>query len=181
MSHGRHIAIPFVFLSLLFASCEERVRPTIAQTSPVQDLPDQESWNATITFSDSGRTVAIVHAGHIAMFATRQFTLLDSGIKVDFYDERERHTSTLTARSGKVDDMTHDLDAYENVIVVSDSGTTLKTEKLYWSNSRRKIYTKEFVEITSPTETIHGRGFESDQSLRHYSIFEATGQARTDE
>lgn len=171
-----------IFLSVvLLAGCEERVKPPISSTGVGQDVPTQESWNATITFTDSGRVSAILRAGHIASFADRKLTRLDSNLTVDFFDERGHHTSVLTARRGMVNDVTHDFEAHDNVVVVSDSGTTLKTEDLYWSNATQKVHTPASVHITSPTERIDGQGFESDQGLKKYTIFKVTGQAKTNE
>ena len=161
-------------------ACEEKTKPPIS-TGLGGEVPGQESWNAKITFTDSGKVACIVHAGHISMFPERKYTILDSNITVDFYDERERHTSTLTAKNGRVNDVTHDFEAHGHVVVLSDSGSTLKTENLYWANARRKIHTSDYVEIVSPKEQLQGQGFESDQDLKHYTVYRVTGQAKTDE
>lgn len=174
-------ALAAAILATLAGGCEEKVKPSIAQAEFGQDVPSQESWNATITFTDSGKVTAILRAGHIAMFAQRRSTVLDSGIVVDFFDEHEQHTSVLTARRGVVNDVTHDFEAHENVVVVSDSGTTLRTVNLYWANATQKVHTPDFVDIVSPTEHIQGQGFESDQGLKHYTIFRVTGQAKSNE
>jgi LPS export ABC transporter protein LptC len=166
---------------LMLSSCEEKIKPSISSAGVGRNLPSQESWNATITFTDSARVSAVLRAGHIAMYADTKRTLLDSGIVVDFYDAQQRHTSVLTARRGEVNDLTKDFEARDNVIVVSDSGTTLRTEILYWLNAARKVRSPAFVEIVSPTEQIRGQGFESDQALRHYTIFKVTGQAASHE
>ncbi len=171
----------FAGLILSFCSCEEKIKPSISPAAISRDVPTQESWNATITFTDSGRVTGILRAGHIADFAEKKLTRLDSGITVDFYDEHQRHTSVLTAKRGVVNDFTHDFEAHENVVVVSDSGTTLRTQDLFWDNRLQKIHTPAFVDIASPTEQIQGQGFESDQSLKHYTIIQVTGQAKTNE
>ena len=168
-------------LILFSFACEEKIKPTITSTGTSKDVPSQESWNAKIVFSDSGKISAILHAGHIAMFENKRETILDSNVRVDFYDEHEHHTSVLTAKRGKVNDVTHDFEAYENVVVVSDSGSTLKTEVLFWDNFRQKIHTDKFVDINSPTEHIQGVGLESDQNLKHYTIKRVTGQAITNQ
>jgi len=169
-------------LSVVLTSCsEERARPAISTIAVGQDIPTQESWNATITFTDSGKVTAVLRAGHIASFTARRYTLLDSNIVVDFFDQYEKHTSVLTALRGRVNDVTHDFEAHDHVVVVSDSGTTLRTEELYWNNTTQKINTPAFVEIISPTEHIFGHGFESDQSLKHYAIYKVTGQAKAHE
>lgn len=177
------LRIGLVLLLVLSAiGCsEDKVRPAIISSGFGRDMPTQESWNAKIIFTDSGRVSAILHAGHIAMFAQKKFTLLDSNITVDFFDQQQRHTSVLTALHGRVNDLNHDFEAHGNVVVVSDSGTTLKTEDLYWNNLVRKVNTPAFVDIVSPTEHIQGHGFESDQGLKHYTIFKVTGQATTHE
>ncbi len=166
--------------SMIFFSCAEKTKPPISGGIG-WDVPGQESWDAKITFTDSGKVSGILHAGHISMYPERKYTLLDSNIVVDFYDENERHTSVLTAKQGRVNDVSHDFEAHGNVVVVSDSGSTLKTEDLFWTNTLRKIHTPDYVEITSPKEQLQGHGFESDQDLRHYTIFRVTGQAKTDE
>src|SRR5512137_1243332 len=133
--------IPLVFLACLLMTtlgCEEKIRPSVVAVNQVE-IPSQESWNSTVTFTDSGKVKAILWAGHIASYAPRQFTLLSESIHVDFFDEFEQHTSLLTARRGKVNDKTEDFAAYENVVVISDSGTTLRTDSLYWDNATRKI------------------------------------------
>ncbi len=96
---------------------------------------------------------------------------------VDFYGEAGEHTSMLTARRGKVDDATEDFNAYDNVVVVSDSGTTLRTDRLFWNSAERKIHTDDFVDIVSPTEHIMGHGMVSDQGLKNYKIFVVTGSS----
>ena len=159
--------------------CGEKIKPSVANIGIGQDVPTQESWKTSITFTDSGRVTAVVHAGHIAVFSNRKSTLLDQKIKVDFFNDREQHTSNLTAERGTVNDETHDLEAYGNVVVVSDSGTTLKCEELFWSDAKQLIHTPAFVEIASPSDHIQGHGLESDQSLKNYKIFRVTGQAQT--
>ncbi|MEW6509328.1 MAG: LPS export ABC transporter periplasmic protein LptC [Bacteroidota bacterium] len=171
---------PLIASVLLLAGCEEKLKPSVVAL-PQVDLPSQESWKSTVFFSDSARIKAILWAGHIASYQQQRFTLLDDSIHVDFFNESGGHSSLLTARRGKVNDATQDFEAYENVVVISDSGTTLRTDRLFWTNAERKIHTDAFVDITSPTERIMGQGMVSDQGLKNYKIFKVTGQAVTNE
>ena len=166
--------------ALLLAGCEEKVRPSVAQVG-AGEIPSQESWNSTIRFSDSAKVRAVLWAGHIAAFQDEAVTLLDDSMAIDFYNDEGVRTSTRTARRGRVNDRTQDFAAYENVVVVSDSGTTLSTDSLFWRNADRKILTDAFVDIRSPREHIMGHGLISDQSLKNYRIFRVTGQARTED
>jgi len=174
------LSTAFVF-AFLFAGCEGKVKPSISALGTVGDVPTQESWNASITFTDSGKISAILHAGHIAAFADKKYTLLDSNVTVDFFDDSGHHTSVLTAKRGIVNDVNHDFEAHENVVVVSDSGTTLVTQDLYWTDATQKVHSPAYVEITSPKEFLQGQGFESDRGLRHYTVFKVKGKAKTNE
>ena len=165
------IAVALLIL-LSIAACEEeaKVRPTIADAVP-EEFPDQESWNSTVVFSDSGRVRAILRAGHIRMYEDRKETLLDSGIVVDFFGRDGEHSSVLTAERGKVNDENKDLEAYDNVVFRSDSGTVVETEYMYWENLNRIVRGDRFVTITSPTERLQGYGFTADQDLKNYTVF----------
>lgn len=165
-----------LFFMLILTACEEKIKPSVVRIPVMDEVPAQESWNSTIFFSDSGKIKAILKAGHITQYIRKQRTFMDGGIRVDFFDLQEQHTSFLTANKGIVNDQNHDLEAQENVVVISDSGTTLRTENLQWTNATRIIHTKDFVSVTSPDETMQGEGLESDQSLKNYKIFHVAGQ-----
>jgi LPS export ABC transporter protein LptC len=172
------VSVMFTLVALLLMGCEERIKPSVVPL-PTSEVPSQESWNSTITFSDSARIKAVLWSGHIARFSQQRYTLLADSLRVDFYDTEQRHTSVLTSKRGRVNDATQDFAAYGSVVVVSDSGTTLKTDSLFWNNATRRIYTQAYVDIVSPTEHIMGTGMESDQNLKNYKIFRVTGSAVT--
>ena len=175
----KRVAILLILSSMIVATgCEEKIKPSVLGGVSSAALPSQESWNATVTFTDSGIVKAILKAGHIAQFEGSKLTLLDKGVHVDFFDERGAHSSVLTSLTGKVDENTNNLEADGNVVVVSDSGVVVETEKLLWDNQRQIIRSDEFVKITSPKEHLEGHGFESDQSLKNYKIFRVTGTAK---
>jgi LPS export ABC transporter protein LptC len=168
-------------IALMLSACEEKLKPAVVLNFDPNGTPTQESWKATVFFSDSGKTLAKLQAGYIAVYSDKQYTLLEDSIKVDFYDDYGRHTSTLTALRGKIDDRTHDMEAYDRVVIVSDSGTVLRTEKILWVNQTKHVKSDQYVTITSPNEQIQGYGFDSDQNLKNYTIFKVTGTAKPQE
>lgn len=168
-------------LIFLYAGCgEQKVKPNVNPNLNEAEIPAQESWDTKVIFSDSGRTTAILYAGHLRMFEESKETLLDSGVRVDFYNPEEVKTTTLTSRRGKVDDATKNLYAMDSVVAVSDSGVTIKTEELMWRNRDAKILSDKFVTILTAKEKIQGFGFESNQSLTNYVIYNITYSARAD-
>jgi len=145
-----------ILIILLAAGCEDKLKPTVVPVSG--QLPDQESWNSTIVFSDSGETRGILWAGHLLVFNNINKTFLGDSIRVDFYNDAGQHTSYLTADSGIVDDNTNNLEAIGNVYAHSDSGTSLWTQRLFWNNNTQKVTSDVFVRIVSPKESLQGIG-----------------------
>ncbi|MFQ3598138.1 MAG: LPS export ABC transporter periplasmic protein LptC [Chloroherpetonaceae bacterium] len=172
---------PLLWLVSLFAlACSGKsTPPKIDMTYIGDDYPVQESWDAKIVFSDSGRVKAILVTPYLAQYS-RQGALerqMDSTFRVDFFDEFGKHTSFITANRAKVHPNS-DMEAFENVLVVSDDCTRVTTEYMKWTASDKKIRSDKFVTITKPTEILSGYGFESDQSLKNYRIFKVKGQMK---
>jgi LPS export ABC transporter protein LptC len=169
-----------VVISMLFQFCSsKRVKPSVDLNLNTQELPSQESWNSVITFTDSGKTKAILWTGHLRKFDDKRETFLDKNVKVDFYNDEQIKTSTLTSKKGRVDETTNNLYAIDSVVVFSDS-VTIRTEEMMWRNKDRKIVSDKFVTVVSPQEKIEGYGFESDQNLKNYVIYNITYVTRAD-
>ncbi len=166
-----------LLILFLLGGCAEKLKPTVVPVSG--RLPDQESWNSTVIFSDSGETRGILKAGHLMVFNNENKTYLGDSVRVDFYDDKGRHSSYMTADSGIVDNQTNNLEAIGNVYAHSDSGTSLWTQRLFWNDRTQKVTSDVFVKIQSPKETLQGVGFESDRDLRNYRVFNVSGEAKT--
>ncbi len=175
----KFIVFTLFSLILLLSCSSKRVKPSIDGNLSVEELPSQESWNSVITFSDSGKISAILYAGHLRKYDDKRETFLDQNIKVDFYDQNEVQTTTLTSIRGRVDETTNNLYAMDSVVVSSDS-VTIKTDEMMWRNKDRKIVSDKFVTVISPQEEIQGYGFESDQNLNNYVIYNITYVTRPD-
>ena len=171
----------FLSILLLISGCNrDEVKPHIDESLSGGELPAQESWNSTVVFTDSGKTKAILYSGHLQLFNDRKETILDEGLKVEFFNSQEIKTTTLTSIRGRVDEKTNDLFAIDSVVAVNDSGIVVKTDELMWRNKDQKIVSNKFVTIDSPKEHIEGFGFESDQHLRNYVIYNITYITRAD-
>lgn len=168
--------LPLALAGLL--GCEDKVKPNVLHDVDSQTLPRQESWKSTVVISDSGRVKAVIDAGYIRVFDVQRQTLLSEGVVVRFFDEHGRQTSELHSREAKVDDMSNNLEAMGDVVVTSSDSTVLKTQHLFWDNVKQRIHTPDEVWITSPKETLQGKGFEAQQNLKNYRIFQVSGEAR---
>ena len=153
----------------------DKIEPPKTDIGATDSIPSQESFNSVVTFSDSGKVKAVLEAGRIRVFTKFNITLIDSGAKVDFY-KNGVFSSTLTGKSGKIYDGTKDVEVYDSVKMVSQDGSVLTTNKLYWVNKTQRIKSDEFVHITTKNEDIRGYGFEADQNLKNYVIYKVSGE-----
>lgn len=170
-----------IFLFMLSCSEENKVSKTIEYDPATQ--PDQISYDVVVDFIDSSFTKAILYAGRARIFERRSETLLDSSVEVHFFKkETGKKASVLTSRKARIDDRTMNMIAEEDVVVVGkEREIRLETEILEWNNSTRKLYSTEFVEITTEDEIIRGYGFESDPNLTNYKIFKVSGIQKINE
>lgn len=172
MISGRlmHICLT-VMMSMGVWGCQGDGQPPMSETS-AKSAPDQELWGSTVILSVRGQNRAKVWAAHILKFEDKHIIQMDGNIKVDFYNESGHHVSVLTAQGGEVDESTQDLQARGTVVVVSDEGARLETERLRWHNETQKILSDTLVTIIREGERVEGIGFESDADLEHWEIRE---------
>ncbi|MFI5144979.1 MAG: LPS export ABC transporter periplasmic protein LptC [Ignavibacteria bacterium] len=167
-----------LFSFSLFESCSSnKVEPVKTDMVSGDSIPNQESFNATVTFSDSGRVKAVLKAGRIRVFTKFNYTLIDRDALVDFY-KAGVYSSTLTGKRGKIFDATKDVEVYDSVKLVSVDGSVLTSNKLYWVNKTQRIKSDEFVHIVTKTDDISGYGFEADQNLKNYVIRKVSGEVK---
>lgn len=173
----------FILFVLIIAfalnSCEETkvVQKVNKDSLNIAILPDQEGWKVEVHFVDSSFTRAKLKAKKSRVYQNHQETFLDDSLNVEFFSRSSnKRVSYLTADSAKIDDRTRNMLAWGKVVVIGDSThTKLETSVLHWDNKTQKLFTTEFVKISSPREHLEGYGFESDQNLNNYKIFRVSG------
>lgn len=168
----------FLFLCILcgitITSCGDSGYAPQKTDFTAGDSPDQQSWNATVSFSDSNQVIAILKAKYIAYYSQKGLTIIDSGAVVDFFKDG-KNVSTLMGKKGTVFDNTKNIEMQDSVKIRSVEGNELITQKLLWTNKTRRVSSEEYVKITTAKEIIEGIGFESDQELKNYTIYKVTG------
>lgn len=180
ISNCIYLMVFLIIISVFYSCNDEKAVPQ--QVIEEKDIlqPDIISTNITVSFVDSSFTKAILKADKAKVFNERKKTYFEGNVKADFFSSKlKQRVSWLTSDSAEVDDNTKDMLAKGNVVVVSDSNNTrLETSILHWDNKTQKLFSTEFVTITSPQEDIRGWGFESDINLTHYRIFKVSGEHR---
>ncbi len=137
----------------------------------------QEVWDSSLFLTKEGRRQAIVHFGHMVQYEEDENAYFDDSVRVDFYDQQGNHSSKLTAERGKYNTKTEDVIGMGNVIVVSDSGDTLNTQRLRWDHRIEKIICDTTFVYKQPRHgTYWGKGFESNADLSERRYFNLIGR-----
>jgi LPS export ABC transporter protein LptC len=159
-----------IIMALLTWGCHSQEEVT-SNSPNFSEIADQEGWKSTLIASKNGRRTAIIKYEHMEKFSAKKLVKFDQGVEIDFYDTNESHTSKVYSEKAILNEINNNVELMGNVVVVSDDGVNLRTEKLCWYESTGKISSDDFVMVTTAqNDTIYGYGFESDRALKKWII-----------
>jgi len=138
-------------------------------------VPDQEIWNTVVTITRSGELTTKIYAAHLVKYQDTQDMFIRDSMRIDFYEDG-KHTSYLTADSGRINERKERIVAIGNVVMVSDSGFIAYTDSLFWINDSDKVYTNSRIQIFSEQDTLYGTNFESDTKFENWIIYNPLGK-----
>ncbi len=146
------------------------------------EMPAMEARDVEILYSDSARLMAKVNAPvlkeYIGYFP---YTEMPEGVHILFFDVNGEIRSELTANYAIHQKNQKLMYAKHNVVVFNAKGERLNTELLTWDSRLQKLYTNEFVTITTEKEVIFGEGLEANQDFSVYKILQPQGSFNIDE
>jgi LPS export ABC transporter protein LptC len=98
------------------------------------------------------------------------YTEFPKGLQVYFYDSLQNEIASLRSNYA-INKETENIWIAENdVQVVNTKGDTLNTEYLIWDQKKKKIYSEEYVRMTTKDGIIHGKSFEANEDLTDWKI-----------
>jgi LPS export ABC transporter protein LptC len=166
----------FLFLSICsFISCENDLEK-VKLYSKGKIIPQESAKNIKILYSDSARVQVEITAPELNHFETENpYIEMPVGFNAVFFNDEMGVKSKLDAGYGIRYERDQRMEARKNVNVLNEKGERLNTEHLVWDERKQKLYSKEFVKITTKDEVIFGNGFEANQDFSKYKIFNIKG------
>jgi LPS export ABC transporter protein LptC len=171
-------------LMVLLSSCEASIEEIQKVNSKEVNL-DNVISGLDLVHTDSGvvklrvkAPIAITHADKEEPY--REFP---NGLEVFFFKDRDTIIENyLVADYGINYTNKKFSEVRGNVVVINNQGDTLRTEKMFWNNKERKIFSDELVRISQADQIIIGKnGFEADESFSYYKILNSSGDIKIDE
>lgn len=177
--------ILFCFTCLFFSffvSCENSIDEVNQITALNQaNLPSESVKNTEIIYSDSARVRAKLRSKELNRFSAvkNPYMEMPKGLEVTFFNEQRKVQTKLTANYGIAYENNNNIQTMEvknKVVVVNEKGDKLETEYLIWNALTKKIYTDDFVKITTKDEIIMGDGLIAEQDFSEYEIKNVKGR-----
>lgn len=157
---------------LVLSSCMKNETPK----PQIYDGPIREAENIEMLHSEKEKVTIKMQAKRVSEFLNgdRNFP---EGIFIEFYDERGKITSTLSANKAFYYKAEHKWKGEGKVEVKNiEKAEQLKTEELFWFPSTKKITTDKFVTIQNGNEVIYGTGLDAKQDMSEYRILKPEGE-----
>lgn len=143
--------------------------PRMSSVPAAGELPDQEVSDFEASETDQGALQWKMYARSAATYRSRN-TVIAAGLRIDFYGDDRKRSSTLTAREGEMNDLTHDMTARGDVVIQTTEGTRMTTSQLQFLNKQQRIQTEAFVRVDRRGDVLTGWGFESDPDLKDFQF-----------
>lgn len=170
----------WAFFLPFLSACENDIDVVNSVTSVNgKDEPVESSKNVEFLYSDSARVRSKLTSPLVNHFMGKKpYYEMPKGMEVVFYDQFKKEQTKLTANYGigyDTDNKMNVMEAKGNVVVINEKGDKLNTEHLVWNSVTKKIYTNEFVKISTKDEVIWGNGLESNEDFTIYEIKQVKG------
>lgn len=170
-------AILLLGIALLLFSCENKIE-RIKELAASDKLPGMEAENFEMIQSDSSKIKVRLNTPLMVQYNQDEgepYTEFPKGVKIEQFGPDMQITSQITADYAQVFDKEDKWIAKNNVVVINQSGDSLKTEELIWEKATGKIYSDKFVKVIREDQIINGIGFESDQNMSNWKIKKVKG------
>ena len=163
--------------ALSLIACGGKKIDKVKIAASAKELPIEVGSNISISYTDSGYLKAKVFAPLLERYSSevRMETEMRQGITAYFYDNNGKISSYIKSKYAIRDENARTLTARRDVFVVNNKGDTLRTEELIWDEKTDRIFSEQFVKITSPDRIILGSGLESNTAFTKFRVLNITG------
>lgn len=167
---------------VVLAACGEDATPVRTVEPPAGrpglPTPDQVVEDGTHVITVQGVKKAEIAAERL-LFYNGEGKVYGDTIQVRFFDDAGAPTSTLTAKSGELEQATQEMIARENVFVRGREAT-IRTEELHYDPTSDQLTSEGRTEINQRGNVIRGQGVVSDTALRDIRITGGSAILRSD-
>ena len=162
---------------LFFVSCNKEKPAKIDAIVDRSALPKLHATEITTIISDSGITRYRISAPQWDVYdkASKPYWDFPSGIHFEKFDLNLKVDANIHSRYARFNENEQLWELRGKVRAMNLQGELFETEQLFWDQRGQRFYTDSLFKFTQVSHIITGIGFESDQSMSHYTIHKPQG------
>jgi len=160
-----------VALATIAFSCKSDIEK-VQELNDAQSVPSLRIENLNGRLTEMGKVKVHFITPRMLQynFAAEKYTDFPNGIELYRYTDSVTFEASIIADRAVNYESKSLWEATGNVKMRNAKGELLETEKLYWNQKDKRIYTDVWVRITNKDAVINGEGLESDEAFDNYEI-----------
>lgn len=173
MTVAAWVAVMFVFLP----SCGNNKHEVVAAVKGSDSLPNMRTLGVTSLISDSGLIRYKIITEEWLVYSDRNppFWAFEKGIYLEKFDTLFHVDASIKADTAYYYEQKDLWELRSNVHIQSQRGDKFDTELMFWDQKKEKLYSDRFIRIEQTDKILTGYGFESNQEMTVYQIYNNTG------
>lgn len=167
-----------VMLLSFTVSCSKETKDVVNATYDPEKSYTMKATQVNTLISDSGITRYRIEAAEWIVFgkAKEPYWYFPEGIYVEKFDTLFHSEASIKADTAYYFDKKGLWHLIGNVEVESLQGGRFDTSELFWDQKKEKVYSEKYIRIQQEEQIITGVGFESNQNMTRYKIFNSQGE-----
>lgn len=164
------------WMTVLF-SCKGNL-DEVNKLNTISNEPQSKAYNVNLFYTDSGRVKVNLRSPLVLDYTHFDYPYREfpETVDVDFFAE-DSSKSSIFAKYAITYDDSGIVDMQDSVTVTTSDGLVLKSEQLYWDQSKGWIFTDKYYTLTLPNgSTNDGKGFDSNQEFTIFISRSNTGK-----
>lgn len=164
-------------LLLFTASCGKEKTETVVVAFDPERTYTMKATDVSTLISDSGITRYRLKAKEWLVFgkAAEPHWYFPEGFYLEKFDTLFHAEASVKADTAYYYDKKGLWELIGNVEVESLQGERFETSQLFWNQKDERIYSDKYIRIEQADKIITGIGFESNQNMTQYKIFNSQG------
>lgn len=170
------ITLMLIFLCVAFA-CGDDPKDVVDVKFDPNSTYTMKATDVVSLISDSGVTRYRLNAKDWLVYGKAEdpYWFFPSGIYVEKFDSLFNTDASIQADTAYYYDKRGLWELSGNVEIESLQGERFETSHLFWDQKRELIYSDRYIRIEQEDKVVTGIGFESNQNMTQYKIFNSQG------
>jgi LPS export ABC transporter protein LptC len=171
------IPVIVVVSLLLSAACSKEKQETVVVAFDPEHTYTMKTTDVSNLISDSGITRYRANASLWLMYekAEEPYWYFPEGIYLEQFDTLFQVKASIKADTAYYYEKQELWKGIGNVEIRNIEGEYFTTSLVFWDQKAQKIYSDKYIRIEQQEKVLTGIGFESNQSLTKYKIFDSQG------